>query len=120
MTTSRYLEPGRRLDRHRVLDEVAGARWNARASLARPARDLAGHMRAHVARPALSRVQRVDGKGPLDVAGQDVADGRFEIGLVIPAFDVRAAEGAEVRQDDVDCGVEVCGAHRWHPVLGCG
>src|SRR6266542_2004580 len=106
MTTGRYLEPGRRRDRCRVLDEVTGARWNARAARDRPARDLAGHMRAHVARPALGGVQRVDGKGALDVAGQDVADGRFEIGLVIPAFDVCAAEGAEVRQDDVDCGVE--------------
>src|SRR6266542_1719166 len=106
MTPGRYLEPDRRRDRCRVLDEVMGARWNARAARDRPARDLAGHMRAHVARPALSGVQRVDGKGPLDVARENVADGRFEVGLVISAFDVRAAEGAEVRQDDIDCGVE--------------
>src|SRR6266516_7515214 len=104
MTTSRYLEPGRRRDRRRVLDEVTDARRNARAARDRSARDLAGHIRAHLARPALRGVQRVDGKGPLDVAREDVADGRFEIGLVILAFDVRAAEGAEVRQDDDDRG----------------
>src|SRR6266702_8188700 len=100
MTTSHYLEPGRRRDRCRVLDEVTGARWNARAAIDRRTRDLAGHMRAHVARPALSGVQRVDGKGPLDVAREDVADGRCEVGPVIPPFDVRGPEVAEVSQDD--------------------